>query len=58
MFVIYSERCFEKSKRCQPENFEETICWIVNTGEYCKNIIEGVREVFEGAIDPAFADNI
>lgn len=57
MFVIYSERCFEKSKRCG-EAFEETICWIVNTGEYCKNIIEGVREVFEGAIEPAFADSI
>lgn len=57
MFYIYSERCFDKSKRAG-DQFEETICWIVNTGEYCKNIIEGVREVFEGVIDPAFTDNI
>jgi vacuolar protein sorting-associated protein 53 len=57
IFIIYSERCFDKSKRNQ-ELFEENICWIVNTAEYCKNIIEGVREVFESAIDPAFAENI
>lgn len=57
MFVIYSERCFDKSKR-SGEAFEDNICWIINTGEYCKNIIEGVREVFETAIDPAFADSI
>jgi vacuolar protein sorting-associated protein 53 len=56
MFYIYSERCFEKCKRA--EQFEETVCWVVNTGEYCKNIIEGVKEVFENVIDPAFADSI
>jgi hypothetical protein len=50
IFLIYSERCFDKCKR-SADTFEENICWIVNTAEYCKNIIEGVREVFELAID-------
>jgi hypothetical protein len=31
IFIIYSERCFDKSKR-NIETFEENICWIVNTG--------------------------
>jgi hypothetical protein len=57
IFIIYSERCYDKSKR-NVDQFEEIICWIVNTGEYCKNIIEGVREVFETSIDPAFAESI
>ena len=42
IFLIYSERCFDKCKR-SADTFEENICWIVNTAEYCKNIIEGVR---------------
>lgn len=44
-FKIYSEKCFEKTKR--GDHLEENICWVINTGEYCKNIIDGVREVLE-----------
>ena len=40
-FRVYSDRCFEKTKKIQ--SLEETVCWVINTAEYCKNIIEGVR---------------
>lgn len=42
VFRFYSDRCFEKCKK-NISNLEENICWIINTGEYCKNIINGVH---------------
>lgn len=45
VFRIYSEKCFEKSRK-NPEQIEVTLCWIINTAEYCKNILEGVKESF------------
>lgn len=44
VFKTYADKCFEKTKKSQA--FEETVCWVINTAEYCKNIIEGVRESF------------
>ena len=38
--------------------FEENICWIINTGEYLKNTLEGIKEVFETSIDKNYAENI
>ena len=43
-FRTYADKCFEKNRNAR--NLEETVCYVINTAEYCKNIIEGVRESF------------
>lgn len=42
MLKINSEKCFEKTRKTGI-NFEETVCCVINTGEYLKNTIDGVK---------------
>lgn len=53
---IYCDKCFDKIKKAQ--NFEQTVCWVVNTGEHCKNIISGLEETVETSLDPAFREQL
>lgn len=38
---IYCDRCFEKIKKSN--DFESAVCYVVNTGEHCKNIVEALK---------------
>jgi len=40
MLRIYCDKCLEKIKKSN--DFESAVCWVVNTGEHCKNIISGL----------------
>ena len=57
VFRFYSDRCFEKCKK-NVTNLEENICWIINTGEYCKGIIGGIHDTLSETIDEIYADSI
>lgn len=48
----YRDKCLEKIKKAA--NYEQTVCYIINTGEHCKNIISGLEEKVDSMLDPKY----
>ena len=56
MLRIYCDKCIEKIKKSN--DFEAAVCWVINTGEHCKNIISGLEETVETNLDEAFREQV
>ena len=56
MLRIYCDKCLEKIKKSN--DFESAVCWVINTGEHCKNIISGLEETTETHLDETFRDQV
>jgi hypothetical protein len=39
-------------------DFESAVCWVINTGEHCKNIIQGLEETVETSLEESFREQI
>lgn len=56
VLIYYRDRCFDKIKK--NNNYEQTVCYVINTGEHCKNIISGLEEKADSMLDSVYKDQI